>query len=166
MFARMTIVALALGLSSTVPGQSPGQPAKPTDQKPLPILQAAPLKPEANDDELRKVMIERYNEIAKVVKNTQMIIDSGSFNPGILSHYHQACGQLVDSKLALTENSAERIDLLAQLVELSKRFELEMQRRFEIQAVSIIDLHQAKYHRLDAQVRLLQAKNDAEKKSK
>jgi hypothetical protein len=152
-----TVLATALTgvlFVSPLPGQ---QPPAPEVELPA-LLKAKPLEPDAKDDELRKLQKARYNE---AVTETQYRYQAGKAN--IDDGFADVSQRLLESGLELNERPADRVRLLEQYLEVAKEVERIGQARFDSGRVSGADFHRMRYFRIDAEIRLLRARREADK---
>jgi hypothetical protein len=132
-------------------GQEPELPA---------LLKAEPVKVDPKDDELRKLLKERYNEaLAEIDERSRRVL-------GILETPDTLLGaaeRFVRAGLELSGKPADQVALLEKYVEFAKAVEQAVDVRIKagVRNFTKGDLHQAKYARADAEVQLLRAKEKA-----
>jgi hypothetical protein len=155
---------LSFSLLLMVAGYSAAQAPPPPPDQPetkLPaLLTAKPLKEDPKDDELRKLLKARYNEAVGEVKGLYAMYTAGR---GTLDSFVEAGQRLVHAGLELYDKPADKVALLTQFVELTKEAEKIAQARLDAAIVPITELRRARYQRLDAEIRLLRARREAEK---
>jgi hypothetical protein len=135
------------------------QPVKPEVKLPH-LLTAEPLKEDPRDDELRKLLKARYNEVVGEVKGLYQLYMAGR---GSIDIFAEAGQRLVQAGLELYDKPAEKVTLLTQYLELTKEVEKLAQARHDAGQVFVTEIHRARYQRLDAEIQLLRAKREAEK---
>lgn len=124
------------------------------------ILQAGPLQTKEGDNELRKLLVARYNAAVEEMEGEFQMFMAGR------SPFQQLVGaarRLVDSGSELNEKHPDRLALLQQYVELLKVVEKEIQSAYDAGRASKIELPQVRYLRLDAEIEFLRAKTGAER---
>jgi hypothetical protein len=152
----VAFVAIPLGFVAThLPAAQPNPPA----EAPLPaILKAKPLKPGPGDDELRKLLIARYNTAV-----AEMAARYTEFLAGRtpMEDFVAVARRLVHSGVELSDKPADQLAFREQFLELAKEVERAQQARHEAGRISVADLESARYLRLDAEVEVLKAKRKA-----
>jgi hypothetical protein len=148
-------------LLAFVPNQvlsaEPEPPALPPEPA---ILKAKPLKPAPGDDELRKLLIARYNVAVAEMQARYAEISAGRANCDIAV---EAARHLVDSGIELTDKPAEQLAFREKFLELAKEVERIIEAQVEAGKTGVGDLEKARYLRLDAEVQLLKVKRKAAK---
>jgi hypothetical protein len=136
-------------------------PAGQKEEMPLPrILSAKPLEIKGADGELRRLMKERYNAAVQGARGRWQEFLAGRCSlDGLLP----SARQVLDAGLPLNDRAADRIALLAQFAELARDVEKVAQARHQAGQIPITEAAQARYLRLDAEIRLLQARRDQER---
>jgi hypothetical protein len=168
----MARVALVLVLAFTthlaaaqIPRRSrdtvPAQP--PSEEEKLPaalaeLMKAKPLKPAPGDDDLRKLLKERYNTALEVLQYRVEEYNAGRRSSDYLA---DTARLILDVKLDLAERPADRVAVREQYVELTRWIEKYAEVRAKSPSGSPIDLLQARYLRLGAEVELLKEKRAA-----
>jgi hypothetical protein len=155
---RGRVVSLALlvflaGLS----GRGVGADKEPEEKVPK-ILTAKPLKPGRQDDELRRLLIARYNSSVAEMQGRYQEFLAGKGTLGIFAVVGK---RLVDSGLELNENPADKVSLLEQYLELMREVEKINVSLLEVGRISKADLELARYLRIDAEIKLLRTKRQA-----
>jgi hypothetical protein len=138
---------------SCVAGQAP-QPDEPAPKLPA-LLSAKPVKDEPTDDELRKHLKARYNEVLSEGTILYGRYNTGQSGSGRLV---EAAKRLVQAGLELHDKQVEKVTLLTHYVELLKDVEKATQALHDMGRVTKLDLHWIRYQRQDAQIQLLRAK--------
>lgn len=129
----------------------------------LPAIFSAPAQEvAAGDSELRQLLKARFNEALAEAKHVSA---QGSFGRGGANDYQflDIAKRLIDSAMELTDEADDRLALLAQYVELTRSFEQQVQVLVTAQVVPTHQLHRARYHRLDAEIRFVRAKEQVAK---
>ena len=153
-FPLLVLLAGDLVAQAPQPQQPPGQP-----QRKLPALVAAkPIKEDPKDDELRKLLKARHNEAVAEMKARYQEFLAGRATFDVVAEVAQ---RLVQSGLEVSDQPAERVALLTQYLEVTTEVEKIAQLRVGAATVSVTELHKARYHRLDAEIRLHRAKREA-----
>jgi hypothetical protein len=153
---------LALGANATAQAPTKKTAAAPEEKVPA-LLAAKPLKADPKDDELRKLLKARYNDVlaeAQAYWKTDKAPGTSIIN---LDDPYGRYQRLVQAGLAVRETPAERVALLAQYVELTRQLEKETKKRVDEGRWEAPALHRARYERLDAEVQLVRAKREAAK---
>ena len=155
-------ILLVVTLAGTSAAQTP--PAQDADDEPavkLPALVSAkPLPPVPGEDESRKLLREKRNEAVAAARSSYEEFMKGR---GRSDDMYRSCQRVVEAGLELCATPAEKVALLTQLVEVMAEVDKDMQSRHAVARASAGDVHRARYERLDAEVRLLRAKRDAER---
>jgi len=151
------IVTLSLfATTSPLCAQDKDQP-----EKKLPsILDAKPLKADAKDDELKKLLIARYNAAVEEMTVRYALIQAGQADSNAAFESSQ---RLLLSGLELCDKPADRVTLLTQYLELTRAVEKVMDLQVQAGKGLRTDLSRALYYRIDAEIQLLKAKREAEK---
>ncbi len=146
------------------------QPQKPPDKPKviLPaLLSAKSLKEDPQDDELRKLLKARYNEAvseAKAYYEQEQLANRNAVELTRNEDYrYRMLQRVVQAGLDLCDTPAEKIALLKQYLEVTKEDEKRTQARYDAHRIPIGDLNRARYERLDAEIRVLRAKREADK---
>jgi hypothetical protein len=134
------------------------EPPAAGDEKLPAILSAKPLKPEPGDDELHKLLQERYNAAVAEMQDRYREFQAGR---GTVEVFGETAQRLVRAGLELSDKPADRIALLTDYVALTKEIEKINQARYDAGRIPHADLEQARYQRLDAEIQLLHAKRKA-----
>jgi hypothetical protein len=159
--ALLNSILLAVTLTGTSAAQTPQR--RETDDQPaakLPaLLSAKPLPPVPGEDESRKLLREKRNEAVAAARGSYEEFLKGR---GDTDDVYRSCQRVVGAELELSATPAERVALLKQLVEAMTEVEKVLQSWRALRRVRDADVHRARYERLDAEIRLLRAKRDAE----
>jgi hypothetical protein len=158
-------VVLLLSFGNTLLAADPPKPPKDDDDEvKLPaLLKAKPLKPDPKDDELRKLLKERYNVALDEMNLQYKLYEAGS-PAATLDIVFESGERVVSARLELCDQPADKIPILVQLVEMRKEIEKIAKARFDAGRIAPQDFARARYFRLDAEIQLLRAKRAAEKK--
>jgi hypothetical protein len=135
-----------------------GEPPQPAEAQLPAILKVKALEPQPGDDELRKLLIARYNAAA-----AEMAARYKEFLAGksIFEEMVDVGRRLVDSGLELSDKPAEQLALREKFFELALEVEKVQNARFAAGRIGAADLESARYLRLDAEVQVLKAKRKA-----
>jgi hypothetical protein len=152
----LTLLAIPLG-GFAIPSPA-AQPAQPAEPKLPAILTAKPLQAGPGDDDLRKLLIARYNAAVAEAAGRIQEFQTGHCN---LEAMAGVARRLVDSGLELRDKAADQVTLREQFLELAKEIEKIVQVRFEAGRISPADLELAHYERLDAEIQVLKARRKA-----
>jgi hypothetical protein len=135
-------------------GQPPDRP-----QEKLPsILKAKPLPAAAGDDELRNLLKARYNEALAEVQGRY---EGLAVTPAPLASVFEPAQRLRAAGLEVSDRPADQIALLTQVLDLARLLERRAEAEFKSGQGAPIDLHRARYFRLDTEIQLLRAKGKA-----
>jgi hypothetical protein len=167
---------LALSLFILVVGGSPGQeaaPKKPVDdpEVKLPaLLSAKPLVAGPRDDALRKLLKARYNEAVSEAREhyayEKLASERGIALLRDQGRFYRMWERVVQAGLELCDTPAEKVALLAQYLDVTREVERQAQAEHAAGRIKAGELHRARYARLDAEVRLLRAKREADRAKK
>jgi hypothetical protein len=124
------------------------------------LLTAKAIQPGPGDDELRKLLIARYNEAVAEMKVRYTEFQAGK---STLDTMRGTSQRLLKSGLDLSDNLQDRIILLEQFLEMAQAVERINQLLVEAGRVSVAELHEARYLRIDTEIRLLRARREAGK---
>ena len=155
------VASLILFRGLAVPAEAvPPQDKKPAgkEEKAPAVLRAEPLKIEAGDDELTKLLKARYNAAVAELQARSKALESGN---GTVEDIFGAARKVLRSELALSDKPADRIAVREKYLELERAAEKVATIRFQAGKLSDADLAAARYSRLDAEVQLLKAKRKA-----
>jgi hypothetical protein len=128
------------------------------DEKTPAVLDAKPMEPAKGDDELHKLLKERYNAALEEVQVRFKQVIAGTGNPDELA---RAGRRLLHARLELCEKAADRVPVYEQQLELARMVEKIQKARHDAGQVSVADWDQARYERLDIEIGLLNAKKAA-----
>lgn len=156
---RRLIAALVVSFLPVLGWVSPASAEQAAEQKLPAILTAKPRQPGEKDDDLRKLLVARYNaavaEIAAFYRD--FLKGRGTFETFV-----PAAQRLVESGIELSDTPAEQIALREQFLELAKEVEKNQLACHEAGRIPDSEVAQARYLRLDAEIRLLRAKRKAD----
>ena len=156
----LVALLLFLGGPSLRSKEVPSQAAKAAEkeEKGPAVLSAKPLKIEAGDDELHKLLKERYNAAVAELQARCEEVRSG---PGSTEKLFDAARKVLRSELAISDKPADRIAVRGKQLELEQAAEKMAIARFKAGKLSDADVAAARYLRLDAAVQLLRAQQKA-----
>src|SRR5262249_46245 len=153
--------------NSTARMPQPQKPGEILEGKLPALLSAKPAQAEPSDDELRKLLKARYNAALAEAKKFHEFRELASNTAvELLPNAHGMYGRwqrLLHAALELYQKPTEKIALLDQYLDMTKDAEKIEQARFDAGRSRIDDLQRARYERLDAEIRLLRAKREADK---
>jgi len=128
----------------------------PQDQEKLPsIFPAKPREPAAGDDELRKLLIARYNS---AVNELKMRFQRYEFGQSSLDFMLETARRVADSELELSDKPADQILVCQKLFQFAKDVEKLTESQFRTGIAGTGNVEFARYWRLDAEIKLLKAK--------
>jgi hypothetical protein len=144
---RLALVLLiAFGINAAGRETEPRQP-EPKGKLPA-LLTTDPLKPEANDDEVRKLLKARYNEAIAELKAGFSEFQTGRTTiTSILGTFRR----IVESGADLEGSQDEKGILLEQLLEVAKEIEKINKSLVDVGRATISEMHQARYLRINAE---------------
>lgn len=160
--SRLTEALVGTLLAFASNGLSAAQPQP--DEGPLPaILKAKSLKPAAGDDELRKLLIARYNAAV-----SEMEVRYAEFLAGKtgMDVFVDVAKRLVEAGVEVSDKPAEQLRFREDFLELAVEVERIQKVRFDAARITKADLECARYLRLDAEIQVLKAKRKAGKQAK
>ena len=157
-------VALAAVLAGAALAALAAQkPDQPREIKLPAFLDAKPLKPAANDDELRKLLKERYNVALKEVTWYNDALHTGQLShPDLEGPFRR----LVKAQLELCAGPKEEVAVLKKYVEFLQDIEKLTNLTWQAGRIPDSELLQVQYLHLDAQIQLLKAQRRAQADSK
>jgi hypothetical protein len=124
------------------------------------ILTTEPIKPGPGDDAVRKLIIARYNSALAGMHGRYIEFLAG--RQGVTTEvFARGADRLVTAGLALSDKPADQVAFREQILELMQVFEQMSEAQFKAGRLPISDLEAARYHRIDAELHLLQAKRKA-----
>jgi hypothetical protein len=135
------------------------QDQAPYDRLPA-LLTAKPVQPDPKDDDLRKLLVARYNESVAEMKVRYTEFQAGKTT---IDSMLGASQRLLKSGLELSGNPQDRIKLLEQFLEMAKVVERIDQALVEAGRLSAAELHEARHLRIDTEIQLLRARREASK---
>ena len=167
---------LAACLLLVAVGSSAGQdspPREPPNEQPqqravkLPALFAYdPIKEEPNDDASRKLLKARYNALLAEARIVCARLQFGWCGKDDEDHRYGLWQRFIQAAMSLYDDPTERLAILANYVELAKD-EVELMRlRHKVGRCRIGDVHRAEYERLNAEIQLLNAKQEIDRTKK
>lgn len=112
-------------------------------------------QPTASEDELRKLLIARYNSALKELEVRFMQFLAGR---GSLDFMLSVTRRLTECELELCDKPADQIAVRQKLIEITKDVEKINQQRWESGRAGLEDVEFSRYWRLDAEIQLLRAK--------
>jgi hypothetical protein len=151
----LTIVAV---LSAAGP-----RTARADDEKLPGFLEGKPKTLEKGDDEVRKLLKERYNAALSEVQARYEQYLAGKYT---LDALYDAGGRLLKSELELCTKPAERVAVRQKYLEMTKDAEKVAAARFDAGRIDLAEMEFTRYQRLDAEIQLLKEKKAAEAKPK
>ena len=162
-------LCLLLVLAGNSPSETPQSekaPDKPKVKLPA-LLAAKPLKAGPQDDELRKLLKARYNEAVSEARDyyeLEHLASTSAIEMDANEGYrYQALHRVMQAGLEVFEKPAEKVAFLKQYLEVLKAAEKRTQAKNDVGRNRLGDLNRARYERLDAEIRLLRAKREADK---
>jgi hypothetical protein len=127
------------------------------------LTKAGPVQPAKDDDDLRKLLKERYNAAARGLDVQLKMYYAGKTDlEPVFKAYQRVCA----SQLELTDDPKEQVQALVLLVDIAKGIEQCVEARVTAGRAGGGDLEAAHYFRLDAEVQLLKAQRKAKEKKK
>lgn len=166
-------------------GQAKGPPAKPplaTENQPHTSLAEAeklaeglpePLrtiaqgrdlpKPEPGDDQMTMLLKERWRVAAKELEHRFDLFKAGSVRGGTISELIDAQKRLLEARLALSPNEIDQMRAQETMVIQARTVEAVSKSRFDAGQLLPQEYERSRYHRLDMEIKLLQAKAQAER---
>jgi hypothetical protein len=130
------------------------QPDPPKEKIPA-LLESKPLTAGPKDDEMRKLLIARYNAALAEVKIVAGKVLAGAVN---FEQLVEPSKRLVRAGVEVQDKPANQITFLEQYVELTKEFEKTAETLSKNGRIPPNDLERTRYYRLDAEIQLLRAK--------
>jgi hypothetical protein len=136
---------------------------RPAEKLQLPaLLRSGPLQPERQADELRKLLIARYNAAVAEMQMRHKLFQTGNdkeFDPEALS---RAANRILRAALELAKSPQEKVRAYELHLELA-RFAQDMEEARQRAGAggSPIRVEVARYNRLDAEIKLLRARKEA-----
>jgi len=119
------------------------------------ILTAKPIKTAENDDELRKLLIARYNA---AVAEMQARYQQYQNDPSVTGEaFYGVARRLGEAGMELRDKPADQVSMCEELLELQKYFVKHAEAKFEAGLIGRADLERARYQRIDAEIHLLRA---------
>jgi hypothetical protein len=155
--ALFLLAALALAALDLKARAAQAPPDKPED---LPeILKAQPLKPAPEDNELQRLLKDRYNA---ALQATQARLQEFLAGRAVIDVLLGQAGQVLTSELGLHGAPLERARVHEKYFQLARDIEKVAKARYDAGRMGIADYEQARYFRLDAEIQLLRARQEAE----
>jgi hypothetical protein len=158
------LIAL-VGYSSAQAAEQQKPPDQPEVKLPA-LLSAKPLKIDPKDDELRKLLKARYNEAVSEARDCYEFEEfARKYGPSQLYDADYLYGmwqRVVQSGLELCDTPAEKVALLTQYLEVTRKAEKYMQARYNAGRDRIGALQRARYERLNAEIHLWRVKREAD----
>jgi beta-lactamase regulating signal transducer with metallopeptidase domain len=143
-------------LSGAAPAQSVEQP----DARLSALLKLEPLNPEPGDDELQKLLKERYNAAVRAVRLYEYQYEAGTARAGLL------CGasrDLFEAELALVKSSHDKILVLERSADYCNKLWKQVHDKLiagGVTGFSPIDEAEARAARFEAEIKLLRFRDE------
>jgi hypothetical protein len=138
--------------------------ARADDEVSLPALfDAKPLESATGDDDLRKLLKERYNAAVDMGRARFQEYVAGR---GTLDILLEAGRYVLRAEVELNDKPADQVRVREKYLELTKEIEKINNARFQAGQLSLADKEQAHYVRVDAEIQLLKAKRKAKETPK
>ncbi len=125
------------------------------EEQSKPLLEMKPVTIDAKDDELRRLFKERFNAAVAELRVVRLMYEN---DLAPLDLVFSAGNRIVESGLELYDDPKDRIILLTNYVSVAKLIEGVIDQKFLLDSEDEQQLNLAKYHRCDAEIRLLKAK--------
>jgi hypothetical protein len=122
------------------------------------VMRYEPLKAEVGDDELRRLLKERFNAALSELQARYMEYTAGKAS---IEHLMEASRRLLDSQLELIDKPSDRVAAHEKHVEITKLVEENAKTRWDAGKIAEYELHYTRYVRIDAEIQLLKAKRQA-----
>jgi hypothetical protein len=124
-------------------------------------MSAEPRKTAPGDDNLRKLLVARYNAALAVVQAKEMELSTGRIE--VVAALAEAARHLLDAELELADNPAEQLLAYERALEYARSVERMLEARREAGTATLADVERAHYHALDAEIQLLKARRKVDK---
>jgi hypothetical protein len=161
---KFITILCAVVFGAFIFGDAKSGPAQKKDDPPVPeALRRKPMEAKAGDDELRKLMIARYN-IALLAAQKRFALGDFGRNPEPIN---LRAKRLFEAELALAVNAKARVVACERHLELAKFMEDSLATVMrnvtddDLSARVGADYESCRYLRVDAEVRLLEARRQA-----
>jgi len=123
------------------------------------LLSVAAPAAAAGDSEVQKLKKERFAAALEELKLGARFLNQGSWDTTALYAVLETGERMVDCYSSVVPAAADRVALLTDYVEYTKFIENILQNRFEAGSLRKQDLLRGKWYRLDAECRLVVAKD-------
>lgn len=110
----------------------------------------------ADDDELNKLLKQRYNEVVLELKYRQALYETGR---GGIKSVQEVASRLLEAGGEVFDKPEEKAELLTRHLELMKQIETDAEARFAAAEGNAADVSNARYHRIDAEIKVLRNKS-------
>lgn len=162
------LVAVCLALSGDPSPRKAKGAEKPSPMWELPpLLTAKPLAENRDDDVLLRLLKARYNEAVSETKayytTRQKAAELGGDFVQDQDSFYRMWERLIRAGMDVHEKQSDKVALLAQYLDVTKDLEKLEQARVESGRNPPSLLRRARYERLNAEIRLLRAKREAER---
>ncbi len=151
-----------LAVSVAGAGQPPVPPRPTGEGKGAGWMSAEPRKSAPGDDDLRKLLVARYNAALAVVQARDQELSTGG-RVEVVAALSKAARHLLDAELELADNPAEQLLAYGRALKYARSVERMLEARREAGTATLADVERAHYHALDAEIQLLKAKRKADK---
>jgi len=149
------VLLLSSALAGPAVADPTGREPDPAEEPTPAYLKREPLKPAPGDTPLRKLEKERFNAALAAAQARYLEYLSGR---GTIEITLDSVQRLADAELALTDKPAERVAILERGLGLYRDAEKVAELRFEAGKITLADREEARYLRLNAEIRLLREK--------
>lgn len=153
-------LSLALMLVSVVLAQAPKSEPAQAEADVRAVLSGEPLKEDPKDDELRKLLKARYNEVLSEEGGFAAMHRRDWASAESLAETRQ---RRLQAGLDLCDRPADKIALLNQFVEQTKDQEKLAQAMKEAARGTQMTIHRFRYQRFDAEIQRLRAQREIDK---
>lgn len=158
--ATFSLAALAITIwSASAQNPQPKKDVLRIEPLDLKLLAKEPVPPQAGDSELLKLQKERYATAWKELKLQLRYLEAGSWDVGALFQYADCFERVGVSCLAMNPSKEAKIEFLTNSFEVARSVEAILKLRFDVGSIREQDYLKAKYLRLNAEIKLLEAKD-------
>jgi hypothetical protein len=154
-----TVVAVLL--FGAFPAARADEPPAPDKDKLPAILRAKPVQPGPRDGALRKLLVARFNAAVAEVQSLHEEYTAGRIR---VDEMFDAARRGLDSGQELYERPADRLRLFEQSLEVAREVERIAEARHGGGKSPASERERARYHRLDAEIRVLRNRQDPSKR--
>jgi hypothetical protein len=128
----------------------------------LAVLNGGPLKPTEGDDELRKLLKERYNAALAAAKGMRERYRTGIGGDPTLLQLHNAVQKVITAELDLSDKPIDQVTVLEKNLAIAKELEEVANESGKAGNLSRGEMETFRYYRIEAEAQLFKARRNVQ----